>query len=94
MSSILVTDVHFASAGKEKEASGLLGVVRFTLNNDLAVDGIALRRSTDDRFYLSYPSRTDRFGQRHPYLRPLGDGARRQIEDQVFLALGLSETAP
>ena len=91
---ISVTEVHFSPSRPEQDASGLLGLIRFTLNGSLAVDGIALRRSADDRLYLSFPSRPDRLGGRHPYLRPLSDDARRQIEDQVFAELGIGEASP
>lgn len=91
---IYVTDVRCVAGSAEDAASGLLGWVSCTLNGVIRLEGIALRRTRDGRHALSFPARRDGTGQDHPYIRPLGDAARREIERQVFAALGLgTETA-
>lgn len=72
---------------------GLLGWVSCSYGH-LRLDGIALRRTRDGHLTLSYPERRDAAGRRHPVLRPLDDQARREIEEQVFAALGDLEGQP
>lgn len=69
--------------------TGLLGYLSLALNGVLVLDGITLRQSADGTRYIAYPSRTDHGGSRHAYIKPLGEGARRTIQDQVFEALGV-----
>lgn len=89
--SFIVSEVRFTRARPEQEMAGLLGFVRFVVNDGLQVDGVSLRRDNAGSTYLSYPARADRRGGLHPYLRPMGDAPRRDIEEQVFAALGLAE---
>ena len=63
------------------------------LDATLRLDGLALRRTADGRLSLSFPARRDTAGKQHPYLRPVDDAARRDIEHQIFTALGLGEHA-
>ena len=93
MSGLRVDDVHMVSARQRDRERGLLGWVSCVLNDSLRVDGIALRRTTDGRLTLSYPAHRDGAGRQHFYVRPLTDVARREIEDQVFAALGLCQEA-
>jgi DNA-binding cell septation regulator SpoVG len=91
---VRITDVRFTPSTAEDVAQGLLGWVSATLNGALRLDGISLRRiSSDGRIALSFPARRDQVGRDHPYIRPLGDAARREIERQVFAALGLATEA-
>lgn len=89
---MLIANVTFKSATAEQARGGLLGWVSCTLDSGLRLDGITLRRTADDRLALSFPARTDRQGQQHPFIRPVDDRTRREIEFQVFRALGLDET--
>jgi hypothetical protein len=86
-----VTRVTFTQACVEAQKAGHLGWVSFVLNDSLKVDGCALRRTLDGRPALSFPARRGSTGEQHPYLRPLNDRARCEIERQVFRALGLVE---
>ncbi len=67
--------------------TGLLAYISVE-HGHLILDGITLRRTTDGRFVLSFPARTDRAGRRHPYIRPVDDEARRQIEAEIMGRLG------
>jgi len=74
---------------------GLLGWASFELYGHVRLDGVAVRRTRDGRLTLAFPERRDATGRRHPVVRPLNDEARREIEQQVFAALGLdAEAAP
>jgi len=88
---IKIDNVHFQAANSTYAASGLLGWISATLNNSLQLDGLALRKTRDGRFVLSFPARTDGAGRQHHYLRPLNDDTRRIIERQVFAALAITE---
>ena len=65
--------------------SGLLGYISVFIG-DLVLDGIVLRRTAGGRLTLSFPARTDRMGRRHPYVRPVDDGARQAIEATILSA--------
>ena len=67
--------------------TGLMGYIVVEYGN-LVLDGITLRRTAEGRFVLSFPSRTDRAGRRHPYIRPIDEEARRQIEAKILGELG------
>ena len=88
-----VTDARLTPARPRDRDTGLLGYVELVLNGTLAVDGVTLRRSSDGALYVAYPARTDRAGARHPYIRPLDESARKDVEGQVLAALGLEEAA-
>ena len=70
--------------------SGLLGWISVELHN-VILDGITLRRTTDGRFALSFPARTDREGRRHSVIRPVDDLARKSIEREILGQLGQGE---
>lgn len=84
-----VTNVHLTPASPLDQATGLLAFASFRLGR-LQVDGITVRRTRAGNLILSFPARRDRSGREHPYIRPLDDAARQQIETQVFKALGVS----
>jgi DNA-binding cell septation regulator SpoVG len=73
-------------ASEADEATGLLGFLSLTYG-DLVLDGVTLRRTTEGRFALSFPARTDRGGKRHPYFRPIDDAARQRIEREILKGL-------
>lgn len=85
--SVDVSNVRFTVASEDDALGGLLGYVSLVLNDALRLDGITLRQTADGRLTMSYPSRTDRFGYRHYFMRPLSDVARREIERQTIAAL-------
>ena len=84
-----IADLRFRNASLSLQATGLLGWISFTIDGDLRLDGLTLRRTVDGRIALSFPSKRDRTGRERPYIRPVGDHARRELETQVFDALGL-----
>jgi DNA-binding cell septation regulator SpoVG len=86
-SPLRITDVKFAIAPDDGVDDGLLGFISCTVNGRLRLDGIALRQTADGRFVVSFPSRTDRLGRQHHYLRPLDDETREQIEQQILACL-------
>ena len=90
---VTVTDVRFAEAPDGHQRLGLLGWIRFTLNDAVVVDGVTLRRTRDGRVTLSYPVRHDARGAQHAIVRPIDDAARHAIEAQVFAALHLDREA-
>ena len=70
---------------------GLVGFVSIVVNDSLKLDAIALRRTLDGRPVLAFPARRDARGRQHSLFRPINDEARREIERQVFAALGIEE---
>ena len=87
-----LSDAQLTPAGVADMASGLLGFVQLHYGL-LVLDGITLRRTVDGRHALSFPGRRDRRGVMRSIMRPADDAARRELEGQVFRALGLEERA-
>lgn len=71
----------------DDERTGLLGYLS-VFYGDVVLDGITLRRTANGRFALSFPQRRDNQGRAHPYIRPVDDDARREIEAQILWELG------
>lgn len=94
MTRLSISAVRLTAGSARDEASGLLGFVSLVVNDILVLDGLALRRTRTGRHALSYPERVDRRGDTHPLIRPRDDAARRQIEELVLKALGISEVKP
>jgi hypothetical protein len=65
-----------------------LAYVSFRISNALLVDGVTVRRTRDNRITLSWPTRSDGAGRRHPLLRPLDDLSRQRLEAQIIKAIG------
>ncbi len=84
-----ISDVTFTAANSREQRTGLLGYVRCRFANALVLDGITLRRTEAGRRTLSFPSRADGQGRKHPIYRPLDDRTRRAIEAAIFEALGI-----
>lgn len=91
---MVISDVEFHAASPSDRRAGMLGWIGFTLDDAIRVDGVALRRTLDDRLVLGFPARRDRSGRQHAYVRPVDDRSRCEVERQVFAALGLTEEGP
>ena len=70
--------------------TGLIGYVSVEFGG-LVLDGIVVRKTTEGRFTLSFPARTDRAGRKHPYIRPVSDQVRKELEDELLWQLGERE---
>ena len=83
--------VSFHSAPRREQRAGLLGWLCIEIGAAFVVDGIALRRTRNGRLALSFPTRTDTHGRRHPVVRPRDAEAHRSIAAAVLGALEKSE---
>lgn len=83
-----ITSVCFTPAGPGFAVRGLLGWVTLELGGSIALDGLAIRQTQKGLVTLTFPRRRDRSGREHPLIRPLGEAVRRDLETQVFRALG------
>ncbi|RKY17518.1 MAG: hypothetical protein DRQ55_15565 [Planctomycetota bacterium] len=68
------------------QATGLRAWLRFTVDDLLAVDGVALRIGADGQSYLQWPARGPRDRRRY-LVRPPSEEARHAIETAVFAEL-------
>jgi DNA-binding cell septation regulator SpoVG len=68
---------------------GLLGFISCTLGGRVRLGGLTLRRSKVGRLYVAFPKTRDAHGRVHENVRPLNAVARRDIEAQIFKALGI-----
>ena len=91
MTDIEISSVAFTNGSPADIRSGLIGWITCVLNDTLLVDGVTLRQTADGRLTLSYPTRRDGKGRKHPLVRPVDDDARRDIERQIFAKLGVEQ---
>ena len=89
MTPFQVSAVRFASADTRAAARGVVGYVTVTLDGALELDGLVLLRDPSGSLSIAVPSRADRKGQRHPYVRLRDPEARQRIEAQVLHALAV-----
>ena len=89
-----IGDVRLVTANRKDKRRGLLGYVKLTLAGRIGLDGITLRRTAGGKLTLSFPARKDLLGFEHPFVRPLDDDTRLEIEQKVFAALGLEALEP
>jgi hypothetical protein len=85
--SLRISNVRFVSAPPRLVVSGLLGWATVALNDGLDLGYIAVRRTLDGRIVLAFPEHTDRGGRTYPIVRPLDQGARDEITEQVIAEL-------
>ena len=84
-----ITEVVVSPAPAADHASGLLGFLRFKVDDWLAVDCVNLRRTRAGRLTLAWPDRRDQSGGRRFPVRPQDERARLALEAAVFEALDL-----
>ena len=77
----------WTKASDQDIREGLLGWISVWYGS-LVIDDITLRRISNGRLALSFPSRTARNGQKHAIVRPVDDRARQAIEAGILGQLG------
>ena len=84
---LFVTSVRLTDASAAEVRRGLVGYLMIELGDRIVVDGMTLRRSREGKPYISFPR------NQHGYFQvwPLNSAARRDIEHQVFLKLGIAQ---
>lgn len=82
-----ISNVRFTRAPSRDITAGLLGYIACIIDDRLYLDGITLRRTAAGKLALSFPARRDRRGEEHPYMRPVNDVAREDIERVIFAAI-------
>jgi hypothetical protein len=90
---LAISEIKFTRAAPHEIEAGLLGYVSCVIQDRIYLSGITLRRRSDGRLILSFPSKRDRRGFEHPFSRPVDHIARREIERAIFNAIA-QELAP
>ena len=88
---IRISQVQFTAFTPDGIRTGLIGWIACILNDRIQLDGITLRKTQGGLMTLSFPARQDRAGNQHFYVQPLDTTTCREIETQVFQALGIRE---
>ena len=81
---MIVTDIRYQPAPLDMRGTGLRGWATATVNGMWVFDSLAVRRTADGRFVLSFPSRRDRSGAEYAYYRPTNAEVRQEIEAAVL----------
>lgn len=84
---ISVSDIRFVPAPAHLRAGGLRGWVGLDLDGQIRLESLAVRRTLEGRYVLSFPARRDGAGVERAYVRPLDDATRIVIETAVLDAL-------
>ena len=84
---IQVALLAFSKSSDSDRDSGLLGWIKVEIAGWLVLDGITLRRSRHGQLSISLPARTDKVGNRRPYMRIVDAASRQEFECQVLHAL-------
>lgn len=79
-----ITDIRFHPCARDLRSSGLRGWASCTVNGDLILDSLQVRRTLDGRTVLSFPTRTDSNGVEHAIYRSAHPAARAAIESAVL----------
>ena len=83
----MVSNVRFTPAPDHLVPTGLLGWASFLIDGQVRISGVSVRRTQRGKLTLSYPIKDDGYGQRWPYVQPINDAARVDLERQVLSAL-------
>jgi DNA-binding cell septation regulator SpoVG len=81
---IRVTDIRFTPASAALKATGLRGWAICRLDGRWELDGLAVRRTAEGRYVVTLPARRDGAGIERPYLRPIDEETREEIERAVL----------
>ncbi len=81
-------------ATSAERSTGLLGFLEFDLAGLVRIDGVALRRTRDNRVVLAFPKRRDRQGVQHELVRPVDDATRNAITRAVIAAIDVQGESP
>jgi len=73
----------YSKANPDQIRTGLLGFLSVTYHG-LVLDSITLRRTTDNRLVLSFPTRVNKAGRIFTYFRPQNDRVRAEIEHELL----------
>ena len=84
---LAITDIRFHPCARDLRSSGLRGWATITVNDELILDSLQVRRTLDGRNVISFPTRLDANGVAHPYYRTATPGCRSSIETQVLREL-------
>lgn len=79
-----IADIRFVPAPAELRATGLRGWAGCEVDGRLRLESLAVRRTRDGRYVLAFPSRRDGAGVERPYVRPVDDSTRIEIEAAVL----------
>lgn len=87
-SRLRISGVRITPASTRDKRTGLRAYVSFLVDDRLRVDGVTVRLTAEGQPVLSFPARTDHCGIERPYVWPIDQAARREVEEAVFTALG------
>jgi len=87
LDNLTITDIKFHPCARDLRSTGLRGWATITVNDELILDSLQVRRTLDGRSAISFPTRLDANGVAHPYYRAATPAARSAIESQVLAEL-------
>lgn len=84
---VAVSNVRIVLAGDDDVLDGLVGFLRFRLDDALDVDCVALRVTRAGEIVFAWPEKPDSRGRKRTIVRPATDEARLAIEGAILEAL-------
>jgi hypothetical protein len=81
---IPVTHIRYSPASAQLRMTGLFGWATCRVDGRWELDGLAVRRTAGGRYVVTFPARVDGAGIERPYLRPLSQDDRAEVERAVL----------
>ncbi len=89
---VRISDVVFVPIAGEADASAL-GWITCVLDGAVQLNGLALCRAKDGSRVVSYPVQFDPRGFCWPYVAPISDAVRDEIQRQILAAIDSGRTS-
>jgi hypothetical protein len=83
-----VTQLRVVPASDVDRDQGVIAWLSFAVGDGLLVDGVTFRMTAEGRPSFTWPGHYDNFRILRHSVRPLSDGARREIEAQLLRQIG------
>lgn len=94
MSRPRISALTITPATTRQKRTGLRAFVAFVVDDPVRIQGATVRLTSDGELVLTYPTRRDGAGAEHPYVLPVDEELRREVERQVLAALGYDGGTP
>ena len=84
-----LSQITVIEAPPADRAHGLIGYVSCIMNDAIHIDGVALRKTREGEYSVSFPKKPGRSGDQHFYFKPINEAMRQEFLRQVLAAQGL-----
>jgi hypothetical protein len=80
-----VSEIEAPAADRDR---GIISYISCIVNDALRIDGVALRRTLEGEYSVSFPKKPGRSIDQHYYFKPINEAMRQEFLRQILVALG------